>query len=162
MTDIKLKVKLSAYTKGVIPTKLSQLENDENYITEAPKDEFAYARKDGKWLKLDSVEFGDNVGLLDKSGLLLKKEGNKAWLGIDQKILNQEDFDQLTSLNENTTYYTYERTPDLYVNGGTAFSDGSNEFVDINQYGLEINGGKAISNYELKLLPINAKGVYNG
>ena len=162
MTDIKLKVKLSAYTKGVVPTKLSQLENDENYITEAPKDEFAYARKDGKWLKLDSVEFGDNVGLLDKSGLLLKKEGNKAWLGIDQKILNQEDFDQLTSLNENTTYYTYERTPDLYVNGGTAFSDGSNEFVDINQYGLEINGGKAISNYELKLLPINAKGVYNG
>ena len=48
MTDIKLKVKLSAYTKGVIPTKLSQLENDENYITEVPKDEFAYARKYGK------------------------------------------------------------------------------------------------------------------
>ena len=36
----------------------------------------------------------------------------------------------MTSLNENTTYYTYERTPDLYINGGTAFSDGNNEYVD--------------------------------
>lgn len=162
MEPIRIRAKLSAYTKGLIPTKVSQLENDKDYITEAPKDDFAYARKDGEWLKLDSTEFGDNIELLDNSGLILKKEGNKAQLGIDQEILNQEEFDKLQELDSNTTYYTYERTPDLYVNGGTAFSDGSNEYVDLSQYGIEMNGGKAHSNFELELLPINAKGVYNG
>jgi len=44
----------------------------------------------------------------------------------------------------------------------TAFSDGGNEYVDLSQYGLEISGGRADSIFELELLPINAKGVYNG
>lgn len=169
MEPIRIRAKLSAYTKGLIPTKVSQLENDEEYITEAPKDEFAYVRKDGEWLKLNSTELGDNIELLDNSGLILKKEDNKAQLGIDQEILSQEEFDKLQELNSNTTYYIYERTPDLYVNGGTAFSDGGNEYVDLSQYGLEIKGGKADSNkidstmkFELELLPINAKGVYDG
>lgn len=162
MEPIRIRAKLSAYTKGLIPTKVSQLENDEEYITEAPKDEFAYARKDGEWLKLDSTEFGDNIELLDNSGLILEKDGNKAKLKIDQFVLKQEEFDRLSSIDENATYYTYERTPDLYVNGGTAFSDGDNEYVDLSQYGIEMNGGKAHSNFELELLPINAKGVYNG
>ena len=43
MTEIKLKTKLSAYAKGVIPTKVSQLEQDIDYTTEAPKDDKIYA-----------------------------------------------------------------------------------------------------------------------
>ena len=39
MSDIKLNVKLSAYSKGVMP-------NVSNYLTEAPEDGKLYARKD--------------------------------------------------------------------------------------------------------------------
>ena len=33
MSDIKVKLKVTAYEKGLSPTKVSQLENDSNYIT---------------------------------------------------------------------------------------------------------------------------------
>ena len=45
--DIKIKAKLKAYTKGVLPTKLSDLENDEHFIQEAPLDGSIYGRKLG-------------------------------------------------------------------------------------------------------------------
>ena len=45
--DIKLKAKLSAYSKAKLPTKLSDLEQDIDYVTEAPIDTKFYIRKDG-------------------------------------------------------------------------------------------------------------------
>jgi hypothetical protein len=179
MEPIRIRAKLSAYTKGVIPTKVSQLENDENFVkdlNESQSNNFYYVRvrepnsTEGKWVQINSDSFGDEIDYLgDNSGLIIKKEGNIARLKIDQYILSQEEFDRLSNLDGNATYYVYENTPDLYINGGTAFSDGNNEYVDLSQYGIEMNGGRADSNekssimkFELELLPINAKGVYNG
>lgn len=175
---IRLTAKLSAYTKGLIPTKVSQLENDKNYVTDLNEEQsnnLYYVRvrepnsTEGKWIQINSDSFGDEIDHLDNSGLIIKKEGNIARLKIDQYILSQEEFDRLSSLDGNATYYIYERTPDLYVNGGTAFSDGGNDYVDLSQYGIEMKGGKADSDkinstmkFELELLPINAKGVYDG
>lgn len=171
MEPIRIRAKLSAYTKGVIPTKVSQLENDENFVkdlNESQSNNLYYVRvrepnsTEGKWVQINSDSFGDEIKLLEKSGLILDKQGNVAKLKIDQYILSQEEFNRLSELDDNATYYVYEDTPDLYINGGTAFSDGGNEYVDLSQYGLEISGGRADSTFELELLPINAKGVYNG
>lgn len=32
--SIKVRVKVAAYEKGILPTKMSQLENDSNYVSE--------------------------------------------------------------------------------------------------------------------------------
>lgn len=58
MTEIKLRTKLSAYAKGVIPTKVSQLEQDIDYTTEAPKDDKIYARKNGEWESISTEQDG--------------------------------------------------------------------------------------------------------
>lgn len=178
MEPIRIRAKLSAYTKGLIPTKVSQLENDKNYVTDLTEEQsnnLYYVRvrepnsTEGKWVQINSDSFGDEIKLLEKSGLILDKQGNVAKLKIDQYILSQEEFNRLSELDDNATYYVYENTPDLYINGGTAFSDGGNDYVDLSQYGLEIKGGKADSDkinstmkFELELLPINAKGVHDG
>ena len=45
--DLKLKVKLKAYTKAVIP-------DVSKFIEDAPKDNKVYGRKDGDWVNIDS------------------------------------------------------------------------------------------------------------
>lgn len=171
METIKLKAKLSAYTKGVLPTKISQLKNDLNFIEDLSEEQannLFYVRvrepnsSQGKWVEIKGDSFGDEIELLENSGLILEKIGNTAKLGINQYFISKEEFEQLSHLNSEAIYYIINRTPDLYINGGTAFSDGNNEFVIESEYGLEFNGGAASSTYNLILLPINAKGVYNG
>lgn len=169
--DIKLTATLTAYSKGVLPTKLSQLTDDLNLVSDLNDDQsngkfyvrvkYPQAEK-GQWVEIQGDSFGDEIELLPNSGLILDKQGNTAAIAIDQFILSKEQFEHISNLSQNTTYYVYDRQPQLYVNGGTAFSQGGNEFVDLNQYGIEINGGAASSTYELMLLPINAKGVYDG
>lgn len=61
MSDIKLNVKLSAYSKGVIP-------NISNYLTEAPEDGKLYARKDKQWESIDISE-------IESSSLIITKDG---------------------------------------------------------------------------------------
>ena len=63
MSDIKLNVKLSAYSKGVIP-------NVSNYLTEAPEDGKLYARKDKQWESIDISE-------IESSSLIITKDGGK-------------------------------------------------------------------------------------
>ena len=46
MDNIKLKVKLSAYAKGTIPIKVSDLDNDLDFIPDAPNDGNSYLRRD--------------------------------------------------------------------------------------------------------------------
>ena len=78
---------------------------------------------------------------MDNSGLVLEKDGNVAYLGVDQYIGKSLP----TQLSDNTTYYIEEDTIELYVNGGTAFdSDGvvqTEYFGDT--YQAIINGGRA-------------------
>ena len=44
--DIKIKAKLRAYTRGLLPTKISDLENDLDFIPDAPEDGSIYGRQD--------------------------------------------------------------------------------------------------------------------
>jgi len=130
MEPIRIRAKLSAYTKGLIPTKVSQLDNDENFVKdldESQSNNLYYVRvrepnsTEGKWVQINSDSFGDEIKLLEKSGLILDKEGNVAKLKIDQYILSQEEFNRLSKLDDNATYYVYENTPDLYINGNSFF-----------------------------------------
>ena len=75
MTEIKLKTKLSAYAKGVISTKVSQLEQDIDYTTEAPKDDKMYARKNGEWENISTEQ--DNKAYVRE---------NDNWVELDEKL----------------------------------------------------------------------------
>ena len=46
MSNIKLNVKVRAYSKGIVPTKISELDNDLDFIADAPSDGKLYARLD--------------------------------------------------------------------------------------------------------------------
>jgi len=52
MADIDVKVKMAAYEKGILPQKLSQLENDVPYVTEDWVRE-NFQLKGGNGLKID-------------------------------------------------------------------------------------------------------------
>lgn len=161
--DIKIKAKLQAYTKGILPTKLSQLENDVDFIEDAQgsidKDGKYYVRHDGQWVDITPPEPStSDIILADNSGLNLEKDGEYRKLSIRQVTSDEYP----STIEEDTTYYIVENTPDVYINGGTAFSDGNNDYVDSSEYQFNINGGNANAQFDLDLLPINAKGVYNG
>lgn len=164
MEPIRIRAKLSAYTKGGIPTKLSQLEND----IDAPKDGNIYARQDGHWVSLGNSDFGDDISLPENSGLNLTKEGNKAQLSIRQKVLIDSEIPSDYVYEDDTTYYILETTPNLYINGGTAFSDKHEDYIlkeEIqSEYKENIFGGKNTGNtFSINLQPLNSKGVlYNG
>ena len=66
MSDIKLNVKLSAYSKGVIP-------NISNYLTEAPEDGKLYARKDKQWESINISE----LETAEDSNIIITKDGAK-------------------------------------------------------------------------------------
>ena len=160
---INLNIKLSAYTKGLLPTKLSELENDTHYLQDAQgsldKDGKYYARRDGHWEEITQPKpVQSDIILAENSGLNLEDFGDYRLLSI-KEVLTDEFPD---TFEDDTTYYIVENTPDIYINGGTAFSDGNNEFVNESEYDFIIDGGRSnTNNFELDLLPIDAKGVYN-
>ena len=146
--DIKLKVKLSAYSNLSLP----------NYLTDAPSDDKLYGRRDGEWVEIDSIQ-GTSIVVDDTSGLSLEDiDEHKKLLKIKQYIgIEPETYE------DDTTYYIIDLTPNLFINGGTAFSDGYEELSIDSQYIDYIDGGKAnTADYDLELLPLNAKGVLNG
>lgn len=152
--DIKLKVKLCAYTKGILPNNLI------GDVDKEPEGHI-YARSYGKWVDLGTTDIGQIIKLANNSGLnLIPTENPKEYkLSIRQEILDNLP----TIFEDDTTYYIIENIPDLYINGGTAYSDGNNDFSNLSQYGQIINGGNAFTNnFDLILLAINSKGVNNG
>lgn len=148
MENIKLKARLCAYTKGTLP---------DNLVTDAPKDDILYGRKNGKWVDIRLGELGQIIKVPLNSGLTLKEteEPNIYLLTLNQEVLKELPLELL----DDTTYYIIDNKPEIYINGGTAYSDGNNDIITDNQYGGIISGG---SNYVLELLPINSKGEYNG
>ena len=85
------------------------------------------------------------------------KELNTEVKAIDKKI--DTLYNAVAETKEDITYYIDEQLPNMYVDGGTAFSDGNNDYVDNIEYNQIIDCKK---DYDLDLLPINSKGVYNG
>ena len=172
MENIKLRAKLTAYAKGILPSKLSDLEQDIDFIKDAPIDDSSYARKNGEWVKVENCECdpnleGDDIQLAEDSGLNLEKDGNKATLSVRQKVLVDSEIPNDFEYEDDTTYYILETTPNLYINGGTAFSD---ERVDIilnektpSEYRYFVYGGDCKqAKIDLVLQPLNSKGVlYN-
>lgn len=62
MSDIKLNIKLSAYSKGVIP-------DVSKFIEDAPMDGNTYGRVDGKWYLLDIPTQADSISTTENSGI---------------------------------------------------------------------------------------------
>lgn len=169
MENIKLRAKLSVYSKNVLPTKLSDLDQDLDYITEPPVDEddSAWARKNGEWVKVEEYA-GSNIHLDEDSGLNLVRKETESLISIRQKILKDSEITDDFEYEDDTTYYIVDTTPQIFINGGTAFSDGyTDEILEEEipaEYNCILSGG--LSNqkeYDLILLPIDSKGVlYNG
>lgn len=145
--DIKLKVKLSAYSKLPIL----------DYINDVPKstEDKIYGRKNGQWVELEDIGTSDII-VEEGSGLdLIEKDEHHRSLSVRQYLgIEPEIFE------DDTTYYIVEITPNLFINGGTAFSSGYEEFNILNQFKTTINGGNSSTvTWELELKPLNSKGV---
>lgn len=161
--DIKIKAKLQAYTKGILPTKVSELENDLDFISDVTE-QGIYVRAKGEWIKADDALEKTKIQLLDDSGLNLIEppEGSFTYqIGIRKWEGTQLELP--ATLQNDTTYYVQELTPNLYINGGTAWSDGNNEYITLSEYGSIISGGNSSTTaYNTIMYPIDSKGVYNG
>lgn len=160
--DIKLKAKLSAYSKAKLPTKLSDLEQDIDYVKEAPIDTKFYIRKDGNW---EEISFIDLITLAERSGL--SKEvinDKKIQLKINYWEGEKEVFLTLDELTDDFIYYVYnKREIELFVNGGNAFSHSEiitqNMELDNDILGIRLYGGNAYTtNWDLYLVGSDSKG----
>ena len=153
----KLRVKLRAYTKGVIPVvpDYSQFVTKDELV-DAPDDGKVYGRKNGEWAEIEAnlankviVEEGSGLNKenLDEEGYLIRLSLRK-WEGKEQ--------DLPYILEKDTTYYTYDnRLPDLFIDGGTAYSD-ENEEYDVTL----IPGNARTLIWDIKFNSMNAKGEY--
>lgn len=148
---INLKVKLSAYTRGILPTKLSQLEND----IDAPKDGRLYGRRDGAWLDIDDV-LENNIVLIDEGSGLDRIQIDKSRIKLNIRKWEGKLKDLPSELENDKIYYVYEETkPDLFLLGGTAYTDEDED------YGYEISGGKSNSiSFNIICNPMNSKGEF--
>lgn len=160
--DINIKAKLKAYSKGVIPVNISQLYNDLDFIPDAPNDSKIYARKDKAWINVDEELRRTTLSLDDNSGLNL--DFNPDTLNYTLSVRKKDILkNQLpNTLEHDTVYYVMELTPNNYINGGTAFSNGDNDFVDISDFNSFMNGGAANTQANVFVYPTNSEGVYNG
>lgn len=155
MTNLQLKVTLSAYTKGVIP-------DTSQFLTDAPDDGNIYGRQNNEWVEINQVA-GDNLILSDNSGLILNREGNTVELSIDNQFLTEDEFKNLSQVDPNAIYYIKEDPIQLFINGDTAFTDGYFDQILQEQipsaYNEIINGGSASTiNFDLIMIPLNSLG----
>lgn len=168
--DIKIRAKLKAYTKGLLPTKLSELdndlklsnfENDMDFVTDVKEaDGKIYARVKGRWVDIDdSLVRTDiyNYPTAETSGLHIIKNGQDYYLGIKKWEGNELELN--FPLEEDTTYYVEELTTNTFVDGGTAFSNGGNEYVTYNEFAGEISGGNASTNISPTIFPTDAFNI---
>ena len=155
MSNIKLNVKVRAYSKGIVPTKISELDNDLDFIADAPSDGKLYARLDKEWKDIKAELLDQEIIVDNNSGIELVhiKGTNKDLLKLKEVVTNIPP----DTYKDDTTYYIIENTPDLYINGGTSFSSELKE-----QTQSMIGGAAATTQFALHILPTNSKGVYNG
>lgn len=159
---IKLRARLRAYTRGVIPVIpdysqfVTKEELEESKFPDAPSDDKVYGRKNGEWAEIEAnlankviVEEGSGLSKenLDEEGYLIKLSVKK-WEGKEQ--------DLPYILEKDTTYYAYDnRIPDYILSNGTAYSDENNE------YDVCLNFGNASTKiWDIKFNAMNAKGEY--
>ena len=143
----KLNVKLSAYTKGFIP-------DVSEFIKDAPKEGVLWGRQDGEWVNVDDV-LQNNIVIVDEDSSIERIEIDKSTIKLKMKewIGKQVDFPE--TLQPYYTYYTYDEKPDLFLLGGTAYSDEDSEYGDI------LYGGNARTlSFTSELIPMNAKGEF--
>lgn len=137
---IDLKAKLSAYTKGILPTKVSQLENDLDYVID---------------VEADNVVYGRRATVDIESGAITHEWVKTEWVGTEEQL---DEEIELHGFKPEITYYVVEDVPNLYVDGGTSFTN-VEEGVSFEE---ELNGGSSsTSSFEIELKPINSKGVTN-
>lgn len=99
MADIKLKVKLAAYSKGVIP-------DVSKYIEEAPEDGNLYARKDKQWESIEIPEVQSTSLIITKDGATYNLE-TKEYAGPESGV---------TEWKEGWTYFiTEDEVPEIEV-----------------------------------------------
>ena len=99
MADIKLKVKLAAYSKGVIP-------DVSKYIEEAPEDGNLYARKDKQWESIEIPEVQSTSLIITKDGAIYNLE-TKEYAGPESGV---------TEWKEGWTYFiTEDEVPEIEV-----------------------------------------------
>ena len=112
--DIKIKAKLKAYTKGILPTKVSELENDLHFIEDVNGDG-VYVRAEGQWIRADQALEKTIIELVDDSGLDLidpplgsnvYQLGIRKWEGTQLELPN--------TLENDKTYYVEELTANNY------------------------------------------------
>lgn len=153
-TDIQIKVKLRAYTKGIIP-------DVSEFIKDAPLDGNTYGRQDGKWINIKDAFSQKDIELAENSGLNLDYDSSnyQYTLGIRKYEINESELPNI--LEADTTYYVVSNHPNLFIHGGTAFSSGNNEYVIESQVTRIINGGNSESAGDQIFYPINSEGVYN-
>lgn len=146
----KLNVKLSAYTKGIIP-------DVSEFIKDAPKDGNVYFRGDGEWIdaikRLKQDLPGSELVLPENSGLIKTIINEDTYtLAIRQWIGQAKD---LNELEEDTTYYIYDNSPNFYLIAGTAYSD-EEELYDKTFYG----GNAYTQKYKIEITPMTSEGEF--
>ena len=160
--NIRIKAKLRAYTKGILPTKVSELENDEHYIHEAPIDEHIYGRRNGAWENIDTALDRTIIKLAEEEpGLNLSYDPliSTYTIGVRQKSITELELP--IELEDDTVYYVESLHPNVFSDGGTAFSDGGNDYITTSEFDADINGGVANTTiFNSEILPLNSKGVY--
>ena len=160
--DIKIKAKLRAYTRGLLPTKISDLENDLDFIPDAPDDGSIYGRQDKEWVNIDQALAKTILELKENSGLNLSYDPNTSTYTLS---IRKEDITQLelpNILEPDTTYFVEDLTANIFDDGGTAFSQGNNDYITISEFKSEMDGGNATSIANIIMNPLNSEGVYNG
>ena len=153
--DIKLKAKLCAYSKGVYP-------DTTKFVTQAPDDGKLYGRKTvdgvGEWEEIvDTTSEMSQAG----EGIDVSKDGRYVTISARQKTLYRND-PELENIENDTTYYVIDNTPNIFVNGGTASNDYNREHAPegVEYTTTNYNGGDAnTSEWEQLLAPVNAEGV---
>lgn len=92
-----------------IPTKLSELTNDSNYLTDAPSDGKQYGRKDGAWevIEAGGTQYLDLSMFSAESGTLSDEDYQKVVKAYEDKVtvaLYEDVFVVLTIVHSGTGY----------------------------------------------------------
>lgn len=120
--DIKLNIKLRAYTRGIIP-------DTSNFIQEAPDDGEAYVRMNKSWVNIKDIITDQIIEVAENSGLTLtQKEENSNTYILSTNEVVCEDLPNV--LQENVTYYI----PDDVLNVNNV-----DDSDDINENGNDLN-----------------------
>lgn len=146
--NIQIRAKLSAYTKSTLPTKVSDLENDLNFISEAPADDEIYARKDKQWVSLDQALERDTF--VAGNGIRIDKAGHEYTISTKDWFGSQEEFNRLTSLDPTMTYYVYEEEGIKIISGG----DPSTSVFEQ----IYLGGNPTTEEFDIYMSPLNSEG----